>query len=103
MCHKFAKCKTNYKLVEMGNKHAYIEPCQTAKFWTFSKFHETWLKRWSRPILLCGKFAKPNNNYNLVEKGNKLVLIKLCKTTKLWTFSEFHETFFFLVKVSFIK
>ena len=32
---------------------------------------------------LCGKFVKRNNNYKVVEKGNKLVLIKPCQTANI--------------------
>ena len=36
----------------------------------------------SRPKNLCGKLAKRNNIYKFVLKGNKLGLIKPCRTAK---------------------
>ena len=92
LCGKFGKRNNNYKLVRKGNKLFLIKPCKTAKFWTFTEFHETWPKRSFRPMHLCGKFAIRTNNYKLVWKTNKHSLIKPCKITKFWTFSKFHET-----------
>ena len=92
LCGRFAKRNNNCKLVRKGNKLSLITPCKTSKFWTFSEFHETWPKRWSRPMHLCGKFVKCINNYKVVWKENKLSLIKPCKTAKFWTFPKFHKT-----------
>ena len=63
-------------------KLSLTKPCRTVKFCTFSKLHETCPKCRSKPMHLCGKFAKPNNNFQLVRKRNKLCLIKLCKIAK---------------------
>ena len=82
LCGKFAKRNKNYKLVRKGNKLSFIKQCKTIKFWTFSEFHKTWPKSRSRRMHSCGKFAKHNNNYKLVRKGNKLSLIKSCKIVK---------------------
>ena len=92
LCGKFAIRTNNYKLVWKTNKLSLIKPFKITKFWTLSKFHETWIKHWSKPMHMCDKFGKRNNNYKLVRKGNKLSFIKQCKTAKFWTFSEFHKT-----------
>ena len=66
LCSKIAKRNNNYKLAQKGNEVPLIKQCKKAKFWTFTEFHETWPKRRKRPMHLCGKFAKRNNDYKLV-------------------------------------
>ena len=75
-----------------GKQTFFNKTCKIAKFWTFLEFHEIWPKLRSRPMHLCGKFAKHNNNYKIVAKENKLSFIKPCKTARYWMFTELHVT-----------